>query len=82
MTLSEIYDVTCNPRIHSSVSAGNEVKFTSSTLHSQKHVIAASLLHAGLLPCCHQVNIRMRSHRLLRGLMTSLLQVINSLAAS
>ena len=37
---------------------------------------------AGSLPCCHQVDIRMRSHRLLRGLMTSLLQVINSLAAS
>ena len=28
--------------------------------------IAASLLHAGLLPCSHQADVRMRSHCLLR----------------
>ena len=34
-------------------------------LHIQKHAICSKSA-AGLLPCCHQADIRMRSHRLLR----------------
>ena len=34
-------------------------------LHNQKHAICSKSA-AGLLPCCHQADIRMRSHRLLR----------------
>ena len=37
----------------------------TSLLHSQKRA-SCSKSAAGLLPCCHQADIRMRSHRLLR----------------
>ena len=36
-----------------------------SRIHSRKHV-SCSKSAVGLLPCCHQADIRMRSHRLLR----------------
>ena len=34
-------------------------------IYNQKHA-SCSKSAAGLLPCCHQADIRMRSHRLLR----------------
>ena len=37
----------------------------ASPIHSQKSA-SCSKSAAGLLPCCHQADIRMRSHRLLR----------------
>ena len=52
-------------------------------IHSQKGTSCSKSV-AGLLPCSHQANIRMRSHRLLQldDNNSSLLQVVNGLDAS
>ena len=41
------------------------LSWISSLLHSQKRASCITSA-AGLLPCCHEADIRMRSHRLLR----------------
>ena len=50
-------------------------------LHSQKRA-SCSESAVGLLPCSHQADIRMRSHRLLRPMITSLLLVAKMFDAS